>query len=1054
MRILFFLWCLSFYGKASAQTISPLWCHELNREKGLSSEGYNFYTYCDKQDFIWISSTKGLNRFDGLQVRQYRNNFQDTTALFGENIQSPFFENSDGQLWFCTYEAVQLYDRSNDQFQHFFVRDEAGKEIKQAYYVFYLEQDRYLWFRADDKIHRVDVSKPAKIQDNFAKSKGLYTTTHFHSSVGTDNNGKVKYIFSSSNDKEKGIDLAHITDGSFVKKVAYFNNEDDKNPPCSVFQVYYASEQSVWLATAQGMVHWDLKSNSSKTYSHDAKYTFFTPTKEGNFIVSFYNDGIYNFNPQTGIYTKYHLRLIDQPQADVDKAVRNVYLDHNNVLWITVRNKGILYTHLNKTKFSIPETPLPDYIDFKFLQLQPYFDNQILASFQYGILLLHKDGSIADKITSPNFPIPKHLYWEKNTERIWVASNRGIYKCNIATKQFEIIPGTERGNFLYIRKIQDGSLLASSFRGLFRLVEIDGQWQANKIEIEQKQGTGYTAIFQDQKANIYICKNEANIGVYRYESDRLVQQKNLPIRGAIYSFAEDTQENTIWIASSYGLVQLNIDSGLSKTYTVENGLPDNSVYHVFLDQERNLWINTYKGISLCQKADETFQSFSLADGSLSNTFKPYNSVRLNDTCFWIAGNNGITVINPETVDYINTQPAIKINKLYINDELYDSLNKKTTHVRNINQIETLQLSYQENSFSFEFLARDYADPNSTSLSYSYKMDQLDKKWINIQPGQPGSVRYSNMASGDYELLIKASNSDGKGHQGNQRKINIHISAPFWETTWFRILFVSVISLIVYGIYKYRIHQVRETERLKTQIAEGNTRLAEEKARLAESKTRIAESKMSSLIAQMNPHFIFNALQSVNRFVLKGNKREASEYLGRFSKLIRMMLENSRYNMHSLKKEIAFLNIYMEIEARRLKHSFDYQFIIDPQIEEEETNIPTMLLQPFIENSIWYGLAHRETEGGKIEIHIYEEGNILRCTIEDNGVGRAEAARIASNRLDKSESMATTIVQERIDLFFPYQKELCTIQYEDLETSEGKPCGTRVSITLPTSVDHL
>jgi len=288
VRILFFLLCLSYCGKLSAQTISPLWCHELNREKGLSSEEYNFYTYCDKQDFIWINSTKGLNRFDGLQVKQYRSNFQDTTAMFGENIQSSFFEDSDGQLWFCTYEAVHFYDRENDRFRHFFVRNEQGQEIKQSYFVFYLEQDRYLWFRADDQIHRVDVSEPDKLQEHFAKSKGLYTSEHFHSSVGTDDSGAVSYIFSSSNEKEKGLDLIQISNGKLVSKAAYFDDKDEQNPSSSIFQVYYESEQSVWLATNHGMINWDLKENTNNVYPFQhKKYAFFTPTKTENLIVSF-----------------------------------------------------------------------------------------------------------------------------------------------------------------------------------------------------------------------------------------------------------------------------------------------------------------------------------------------------------------------------------------------------------------------------------------------------------------------------------------------------------------------------------------------------------------------------------------------------------------------------------------------------------------------------------------------------------------------------------------------------------------------------------------------
>ena len=213
------------------------------------------------------------------------------------------------------------------------------------------------------------------------------------------------------------------------------------------------------------------------------------------------------------------------------------------------------------------------------------------------------------------------------------------------------------------------------------------------------------------------------------------------------------------------------------------------------------------------------------------------------------------------------------------------------------------------------------------------------------------------------------------------------------------------------------------------------------------KTRIAENKMAALVAQMNPHFIFNSLQSINSYILKKDRKQASEYLGRFSKLMRLTLENSRRTSLSIEKEIELLKLYLKVESQRFKIPFDYTITVCEGLDTYNTYIPSMMLQPFVENSIWHGLSGKE-EGGRILIDIQQHNDLLKCVVEDNGVGRDEAAKIVKRKGKSHKSRALQIITERLSLLFPNQQELCSVRYIDLKGNNNKSTGTRVEIILP------
>ncbi len=260
-----------------------------------------------------------------------------------------------------------------------------------------------------------------------------------------------------------------------------------------------------------------------------------------------------------------------------------------------------------------------------------------------------------------------------------------------------------------------------------------------------------------------------------------------------------------------------------------------------------------------------------------------------------------------------------------------------------------------------------------------------------------------------------------------------------QATWKKALMAGIILVVIIaGMLIFLLRQ-----RLKNQktIAAKN-----EEIKSSQFKRQLSELEMKALRAQMNPHFIFNCMNSINRMIMSGEGDDASRYLTKFAKLIRLMLENSENPTVSLEDELAMLEAYIQLESLRFKGKITYQISVDDSVDQENTLLPSMVLQPFIENAIWHGLMHKEGEG-YIKIFIGEEDNVLKCVIEDNGVGREKALALKEKTVLKSKSMGLKITEERLKLLSKENlQEL--IRITDLKDALNRAIGTRVQVTIP------
>ena len=262
-----------------------------------------------------------------------------------------------------------------------------------------------------------------------------------------------------------------------------------------------------------------------------------------------------------------------------------------------------------------------------------------------------------------------------------------------------------------------------------------------------------------------------------------------------------------------------------------------------------------------------------------------------------------------------------------------------------------------------------------------------------------------------------------------------------EATLKKGLIIGLILLLLLAIFIYRnLSQKRKNDLEKQKL---------------ENQKKQTELEMQALRAQMNPHFIFNCLSSINRFILKNESKIASNYLTRFSRLMRMVLNNSQKSLIALEDELEMLELYLEMERLRFKNSFDYGITYLNKVDSDNIFIPPLLLQPFCENAIWHGLMNKEGLG-RLDVELSMEDKILNCVIRDNGVGREKAEEMKSKTAEKEKSMGLKITTERLTLLNK-EKGLHTFyEIEDLKDENGNPGGTKVilKILVKASIEEL
>jgi ligand-binding sensor domain-containing protein/uncharacterized membrane-anchored protein YhcB (DUF1043 family) len=943
---------------------------------------------------LWVGTDKGLVRYNGTSAKLYAHDPNKPKSIGGGEING-IIPDSSGGFWLASgtgglsHFNPQLPD--NQAFKNYFTLPNNTNSLP----------TNEIW------------------------------------AIAKDDSGK---IWAGGND-------VHLT--SFDPKTGQF--ERFESPDRTIFTLLYAGKNQLFVATRENGVlmfdtnlkkwvkTWDFKNFLPKNYpivTNSVRALAFDTLSQTLWIGSL-PFGIVALNVKTEVAQMYETGLPTFTQA-FQQYPMSLHLMPNHQLWVgynkdsllilDYKNKQILSNITQQSLFATKQAGfiihdiqydakqnlawlgtnkglwLYNLKANRYNRWQPFPNSdktppKIIAAGEKNQIWLLKKTELQcyDTITHlfiQKIPLPKAITnvagFQVSKERIWVRANNHLWLCDRQTQQFKII----------------------------------------------KQNIDPTTILLDTLPNgtAVVWVATWGNGLYRFSND-FKQVDTLFHKALIISMCRDSK-GKIWMATD-GKGLWRMDDKINGTAKIwlndpndKSSLPENVVINVYADPFDRLWVGTMTNgvaqIENLHSENPTFKTFSLNE--LENPF--VESLKCDaDGMIWIMGYQKPTILNPKTgeclfltksdallpdVDFKNmtfaqgnnciwlasdkglmTIPsaAFLFEKRHVRIEFNDfKIFDKSVSERLL--LPKINLSPKENYFSIAFSANDFEFPER--VRYKYQLEGFDNEWRDA--GSTREVHYSNLDGGDYTLRVYATYGDDAEKISEITPIYIGVEPPFWKTKWF---FASII-LLIGSIVGYIFHQKLQHVKYQAQLTNDYER-------------HLNEVRMSALRSQMNPHFIFNCLNTIEGHILQNEPLEASNLLQKFAKLIRKVLENSQFETVPLENELEALRFYTKLEEIRHEGRFKTEYEVDESCLDEP--IPPMILQPFVENAILHGLRHLPEKNGQLVIRLYKKDGHKICEIEDNGIGRRKSELMRVHQLSKT-SLGLKITKERLTIFNP------------------------------------
>ncbi|MBO9699535.1 MAG: histidine kinase [Sporocytophaga sp.] len=548
-------------------------------------------------------------------------------------------------------------------------------------------------------------------------------------------------------------------------------------------------------------------------------------------------------------------------------------------------------------------------------------------------------------------------------------------------------------------------------------------------------GDRYNTLIKDDSGTIWAGSTDNGLSKIELGENLALKITNYEVTDGIRSnsircSAKDLNGNLYFGTADAGIIKFH--EGKFSFINNSHGLTSNNIYSLIFDNEGSLWAGSEKGIDRIELDGDLIvgavRHFGKAEGFVGIETIQNAVYKDHEGNIWFGSIKSATVFN-SAKELPVKQPLVHITGMNLFYNHIENTSFGKSLVKWYPVPEHLVLPYDQNHLTFEFIGIEQVNPEA--VQYKWKLRGFDQDWSPLS--QKREAVYSNLPAGDYTFEVVASNELGIWSR-TPAKFHFVINPPFWKTLWFTtiVLIGLIIVLILAGRYALRrIREQNERERLKL-----------------ETDRSLLELEQKALRMQLNPHFLFNCLNSIKGLIAESKNNEAKIYLSKFSKLMRTMLDNSMDSFISLENEIASLQNYVELEKLSREDRFDFQVDVEDAIDKEFTGLPTMLIQPFVENAIIHGLAAKSTKGLVI-VSFNIEGEYLKCTIEDNGVGREKAKMLEDESITKHKSAAISVTQERLNILNRKlnQKEM-KIQITDIKSQNGQPTGTRVELFIP------
>ncbi len=1023
----------------------------------------------DRQGYMWLASKRGLFRYDGHQMKLYTPNPLDPNSL-ASNLLEAICMDTAGKIWLGTMDSgLERFDPETGIFTHYrqVPGDPSSLQMK-GVWALLVDREGTLWIGGDglgrfDPMtgkfthfrHRPD--DPASLSSNEVIS--IYEDRQGELWIGT---GSV-YSSNARNPAFGGLNRMHKRSGTFTR---YLHDPRDPTSLANnkVRAIYEDRKGNFWVGTAGDGLHtMDRSTGKFKRYPYDPRHpeklsrpplkkepffdhiTFIRDDTTGAIWIGTAESGLNHYNPETQKTTHYELNR-DSEGSFNDRTPWYMYESAEGVLWISTLF-GNLY-RINPLRGKIPHYAITDRGIHSFYE-EPN-GTVWLGSELDGLLQTDGKGVV----------MRKYAYDPRDPGSISSAKVHFV----TADRKGDILAGTfggglnilDRQKGTFVRYVHDpendrslsnnhvlflyegggADLWVATLRGLNRMDREKGTFTrfiffpADSIEINTNI---VTSVLKDRTGK-WWAGSWMKGGIQQFNP--LNGKFKTYLKGASIMVLREGADGLLWAGSSEGLFYYDRDVDRFLLYDDPVFLNENTaIFSLLEDDQGSLWASTPAGIIRINRKRNETSLYGINYGVIGEDLGIGAGYKGRDGKLFFGNVSGYYAFYPNEFTQGMKPPAIILSEFRVANKLVTPGDGGPLQ-EPLSQIKSIRLRHSQNVFSFDFAGIDFANPSENR--HLFMLENYDEDW-NLASSERRAI-YFNVPPGRYVFRVKVANSYGVWAE---RSIEVIITPPWWSTWWFRIAAVLSIAGIFYAVVRWRMNQ-----KFNRQLE-----ISEKEKQLAELQHKTSELEMQALRAQMNPHFIFNSLNSINRFILQNNKTQASEYLTKFSRLVRMILQNSQAALITLESELESLKLYLELEAVRFDHRFTYNIAVAGDLEIEDLKVPPLIIQPYAENAIWHGLMHKE-EKGHLEIEVTRAQGHLTLKITDDGIGRRQSAAMTSKSATLHKSMGLKITADRIAMLERLKggQAESPVSIRDLVHPDGTAAGTQVIIKIPAVYD--
>ena len=675
-----------------------------------------------------------------------------------------------------------------------------------------------------------------------------------------------------------------------------------------------------------------------------------------------------------------------------NEHITSIVKDFNNNLWFSTLKNGV---------YVVPNENIIFYPKFEDVTAVEKRNDSIIYVGQNSgkLMTLNLNTGLIDNHHLTSSSVVRQLHYDN--KKLFFASDQATFLYNENS-------GIERryNNIAALKSVDKISDTSYVFGKHFESIIINSH--SENLLLPRRT---YKVIYSENNKSILVSSVN---GLDKFDYP-LLNRKALSFKDQpIYALDLAESENNMFWAATYNQGVFGIrDTEVVKHIKTKDGLASNTINRIAADGN-NLWIATDSGLQFYDTASDTFKTLSRLNGLNSYNINQLEVLK-NHVVF--SSNLGLFSIKKENVFQAKKVPKVEITSVVLN-ELPAEL--KTRY----------KLKQTESEIAITFHSKGFQSNKTTD--YYYVLEGFDDNWKKVDEVSQ-QVKYNSLPAGNFNFKVKAKNKFSEEFS-EPAVFTIKVFSPFYKTWWFwTIVFFATVALVIW-------YFKNQTNRLKKEQT-----IALEKAKISKD---LVFSQLENLRSQMNPHFIFNALNSIQDYIISNEKKLARQYLVKFSRLIRTYLEHSRTSEISLTEELHALNLYLELEKDRFDDDFQFDIQVDKTLNTENVKVPSLLIQPYVENALKHGLLHKENNK-KLQLKFTKSqtDSIMLCTIEDNGIGRIASAVINKKRINH-KSFATSANKKRINLINKSKQSELSVETNDLYDANDKPIGTKVLIKIP------